>query len=226
MISKTVEPQYEICLNVESKAGRARLGLMSNQVWHDDPKRLLFVLSRYKFVSKMLSGKKSVLEVGCSDAFCTRIVKQVIPNVVAVDIDPAFISDYALFGNSDDWGIDCRVHDILTGPISEGFDGCYSLDVFEHIDPKYEDDFIVNSLGSLSSDGVMIIGMPSIESQKYASAGSIAGHVNCKAGESLKDLCEKYFKNVFMFSMNDEVVHTGFFRMANYIFAVCTNQKI
>mgnify|MGYP003957419009 FL=1 len=43
MISKTVEPQYEICLNVESKAGRARLGLMSNQVWHDDPKIIVCV---------------------------------------------------------------------------------------------------------------------------------------------------------------------------------------
>ena len=36
---------------------------------------------------------------------------------------------------------------------------------------------------------------------------------------------ERYFNNVFMFSMNDEVVHTGFHKMAHYIFAVGCNAK-
>jgi len=42
---------------------------MTNQVWEDDPRRLTFLLARYKFVSKMLSGKKFVGELGCGDAF-------------------------------------------------------------------------------------------------------------------------------------------------------------
>ena len=52
--------------------------------------------------------------------------------------------------------------------------------------------------------------MPSLESQKYASKQSKEGHVNCKSGENLKKLLNKYFINNFVFSMNDEVVHTGF----------------
>ena len=36
---------------------------------------------------------------------------------------------------------------------------------------------------------------------------------------------ENYFENVFMFSMNDEVVHTGFPPMANYIFGVGVGNK-
>jgi hypothetical protein len=35
----------------------------------------------------------------------------------------------------------------------------------------------------------------------------------------------EYFHHVFIFPMNDEVVHTGFYRMANYLFAVCCSQK-
>jgi hypothetical protein len=38
-------------------------------VWHDDPRRLTFLLSRYKFVSKMFAGKANVAELGCGDAF-------------------------------------------------------------------------------------------------------------------------------------------------------------
>ena len=71
----------------------------------------------------------------------------------------------------------------------------------------------------------MIIGMPSIESQVYASPGSKLGHVNCKSGPELKLLMEKYFQAVFLFSMNDEVVHTGFHKMAHYILAVCAHRR-
>jgi hypothetical protein len=67
--------------------------------------------------------------------------------------------------------------------------------------------------------------MPSLESQPYASPGSKEGHVNCKSGKDFKDLMEKFFANVFLFSMNDEVVHTGFEKMAHYLIVVCTSKK-
>jgi hypothetical protein len=77
----------------------------------------------------------------------------------------------------------------------------------------------------LTTDGVLIIGTPSLESQKYASPGSIAGHVNCKNGDELKQVLSEFFGNVFVFSMNDETVHTGFYPMAHYLFALCCNMK-
>jgi len=42
--------------------GLERLGLMTSWAWTDDPKRLAFTLSRYKFVAKMLDGRSHVLE--------------------------------------------------------------------------------------------------------------------------------------------------------------------
>lgn len=71
----------------------------------------------------------------------------------------------------------------------------------------------------------MIIGMPSHESQAYASPQSKAGHVNCKSGKDLKALMRHYFNQVFLFSMNDEVVHTGFYPMAHYLIAVCCGKR-
>ena len=60
---------------------------------------------------------------------------------------------------------------------------------------------------------------------KYASELSKIGHVNCKTAPDLRELMSNFFNTVFIFSMNDEVVHTGFHKMAHYIFAVCCNKK-
>jgi hypothetical protein len=44
--------------------------------------------------------------------------------------------------------------------------------------------------------------------------------VNLKHAGDLRDLMAQRFHNVFMFSMNDEVVHTGFSPMAHYLFGM------
>src|SRR5258705_13711017 len=105
---------------------------------------------------------------------------------------------------------------MLEGPVPGNFDAVYSLDVLEHIEPSMEKVFLKNAFASLDPDGAAIIGLPSLESQPYASPQSKAGHVNCKSALDLKRLMEEFFHNVFIFSMNDEVVHTGFHKMANY----------
>lgn len=51
-----------------------RLGPWTSWSVMHDPKHLAFVLSRYKFVAKILEGKEYVLEVGCGDAFGIPIV--------------------------------------------------------------------------------------------------------------------------------------------------------
>jgi len=223
---KTKEPQYQFELDMALRDGLSRFGIMSNQTWRDDPRRLLFLLSRYKFVAKMLGGKKRVLEVGCADAFGTRFVVQEGCRVTASDFDPVFIEDAKARMMSDGWACDAVVHDILGGPVPPAdFDAAYSLDVFEHIVPEHEDLFVGNIARSLTKTGVAIIGSPSLQSQAYASPGSIAGHVNCKDGKEYKRVMERHFENVFLFSMNDEVVHTGYSPMAHYLFALCVGRK-
>lgn len=222
--SRTREPQYERCLQVQEVKGLTPLGLMSNLTWNDDPKRLVFVLSRYKFVAKVLAGCTHVLEVGCADAFATRIVLQEVGRVTAIDFDPAFIAD-ATARLDPDWWIDLRVHDMLEGPVAGTFDGVYALDVLEHIDEGDEDRFLANMAASMVATGICIVGMPSLASQAYASEHSRAGHVNCKDGPGLRATLSRHFHNVVIFSMNDEVVHTGFQPLANYFLAVCTARK-
>lgn len=220
----TKEPQYEELIALRDTKGPTRLGLTTTHVWHNDPKRLLFILARYKFVSKMLSGHSRVLEVGCGDAFGTRIVLQEVDSLCAIDFDPIFVKD--VNDRMDErWKFDCLAHDILQKPVDEVFDAAYSIDVIEHIPEADEQRFVSNIIKSLKDDGILIIGTPSIQSQCYASKQSKEGHINCKTHEQLRELMGKYFENVFMFSMNDEVVHTGFFQMAHYLFAIGTGKK-
>jgi hypothetical protein len=51
------------------------------------------------------------------------------------------------------------------------------------------------------------------------------GHVNCKTMPDLKATMQRFFHNVYMFSMNDEVVHTGYHKMAHYLFALCCGKR-
>lgn len=221
---RTVEPQYQSHVELKDAQGFARLGIEKNANWHSDPRRLVFVLSRYKFVAKMLSGSGRVLEVGCGDGWPVPILLQEVASVHGVDIDPVFIEDIRERG-ADSERFSAAVHDMLDGPVGPPFDAAYSLDVLEHIPAESEGRFLANVRDSLLPSGVLILGMPSLESQQYASPLSRIGHVNCKSAPVLRTLLRGYFQHVFMFSMNDEVVHTGYHPMAQYLFALCTGPK-
>lgn len=224
MADQTREKQYQAHVSLRDTKGFTRLGLRANAAWHADPKRLGIVLARYKFVAKMFSGKARVLEVGVGDGWASRVVKQEVGQLVGIDFDAVFVED-ANQAMEEPWAFECRVHDMMAGPVPGGFDAAYALDVLEHIPAADEDVFLANMAASVDTPGVVIIGMPSLESQPYASPGSKEGHVNCKTAPDLKAVMQRHFHEVFIFSMNDEVVHTGFHKLAHYLFALCVGKR-
>jgi 2-polyprenyl-3-methyl-5-hydroxy-6-metoxy-1,4-benzoquinol methylase len=222
---QTRERQYNRLLDVAESQGRTELGLMMNQAWQDDPKRLTFTFARYKFAARMLAGCKNVLEVGCGDAFPSRIVQQEVGRLTVTDFDPIFIQE-ATRRSAPGWELaGAFVHDMLSGPPQGNYDGMYALDVLEHISPEDEDVFLANMAAALEPTGTLIIGMPSLESQPYASPLSKEGHVNCKSQPILKGTMQRHFKNVYMFCMNDELLHVGYHKMAQYNLALCCNKN-
>lgn len=224
MSSDFREPHFEILRQFEGEVGFERLGLISNHTWNSDPKKLGIMMSRYKFVAKMFDGFENVLEVGCGDAFATRIVQQAVGRVTVSDADPVFLENVVARQNPR-WHLDVIHHDMTTGPLSGSFDGVFAMDVFEHIPPVDEDAFIRNIRDSMSDTGVLILGIPSLESQRYATPENKKGHVNCKTGDEFRRVLRNHFNNVFTFSMNDEVLHTGFFPMAHYLISVCCSKR-
>jgi 2-polyprenyl-3-methyl-5-hydroxy-6-metoxy-1,4-benzoquinol methylase len=222
---ETRDPVNQPGLEVSRQIGETRLGLLKNWEWYDDPRRLLFSLARAKFVAKMFAGRENVLEIGCGDAFCAPIVRQTVKRLTVSDFDPLYIAD-ARARVRDRWNYDAVVLDVLRDELPGRYDGIYSLDMLEHI-PQSEEDAVVRRIrAALEPNGAVIIGMPSLESQVYASAPSKAGHINCKTEPELRQLMAGHFSNVFMFAMNDEVVHTGYGPMAHYRLALaCGPQR-
>tara|TARA_B110000259_G_C13903934_1_gene358048 strand:+ start:149 stop:649 length:501 start_codon:yes stop_codon:yes gene_type:complete len=152
------------------------LGQRTSYAYIEDPARLAFTLSRYKFVAKMFNKFSSVLEIGAGDGFKAPIVSQFVKKLSLCDIE------------------------ILNKKIYE------KIKIINSV--YFINDFVKNKIN-----------------KKYASKGSKRGHVNCKDKDQLQLFFKKYFNNVFMFSMNDEVLHTGYDKMSHYIFALCTGKK-
>ena len=216
-----IEKQYSQYFINKAELGNELLGSMATARWQSDPKLLGVSLSRYKFVSKMLKGCSSVLEIGAADSWYSRVVLEEVKKLTLSDFDDIWLEDFSSQEIYKKKGTRYLIHNFAIKELNEKFNGIYALDVLEHINPKEEENFLLNICNSLLPNGVAIFGMPSLESQIYASEGSKIGHVNCQSGDVLKNNLKKYFHNVFIFSMSDEVVHTGFTPMAHYLLALC-----
>lgn len=218
------ESQNQVQFDTYQQKGGVVLGPYTSHIWRQDPRHLCFLFSRYKFVAKILATKDRVLEIGCGDSIGTPIVLQTVGSVHGLDFEPIVIEDAKV---RNEYGDRCTysIHDMTTNPLKPEFDAAFALDVIEHIPPHLEDKFVGNSAQSLKRDGILILGTPNITAHEYASEGSRLGHVNLKSGDTMRATLTKHFQNVFIFSMNDEVVHTGFTPMANYLIGVGVGVK-
>lgn len=199
------------------------LGPYTSHIWRTDPRHLGFLLARYKFIAKMLEGKKRVLEVGCGDCFGIPVVLQTVKSVHAIDREPFLFENIEHRLPGMEFSYSCT--DITKESPKESFDAAYSLDVIEHIPLEDEDSYVRNTCASLDDNGVFIVGTPNVTAKPYSSELSMIGHINLKSSQELRNLMGKYFHNVFMFSLNDEVVHTGYAPMAHYLFAMGVGKK-
>lgn len=191
-----------------------------------DIKHLTISFARYKFITKLFRFEKEykVLELGCTEGIGSHFFMQ--PGncnlYTGVDFDSEAIkwAKQNLLKENTQF-IEA---DFLNQKYGE-FDVVASLDVIEHISGKKENDYINTICNNLSEQGTAVIGTPSITMVPYASKASKAAHVNMFSQERLYSLCKNKFHNVFIFNMNDELIHLGMDQMSCYIFAVCTGKK-
>ena len=225
-MSTAKEPQNQVQFDRYRGAayGEAnRLGPYTSHIWMTDPRHLGFLLARYKFVAKMLAGKQRVLEVGCGDGFGMPVVCQSVGHVHGVDFEPLLLADNQK--RLAQWPCSFSLLDIVRQAPTERFDAAYSLDVIEHIPAEQEADYFRNICQALPPSGVLIVGTPNVTAEAHATEASRAGHINLKSHTALRAAMAAHFDNVFLFSMNDELVHTGYYPMAHYLFAVGVGRR-
>lgn len=183
----------------------------------NDPKRLAFVLSRYKFAAKTVGFGKSLLELGCSEGIGTPILAEFAASYTGIDMDREAVDTACRNWSSDRVSFMC---DDFLGKTYGTFDAIVSLDVIEHIQITHQESYFDTLISNLADNGIAVIGTPSQTSEAHASEASKAGHVNLFTGERLKTEMARHFHTVLLFGMNDEVVHTGFAPMAHYLLCV------
>lgn len=224
MKKRSQKKAFEIASSYQFDTKQISLGPWTSYSLLHDPKHMCFVLSRYKFCSKILSEKKDILEIGCGDGFGIPIIAQNARYVLGIDVDDRLIN-----GNRERLkkirNIEFKKINICEETPKMVFDGIFSIDVIEHLDPHLEGSFMKNSCKCLKKDGICIIGTPNKTASKYATDRSSIQHINLKGHNELRELMGKYFVNNFLFSMNDELVHTGYYPMAHYLFAVGVGLK-
>jgi 2-polyprenyl-3-methyl-5-hydroxy-6-metoxy-1,4-benzoquinol methylase len=196
-------------------------GHWSYNLWND-PKRLAFVLSRYKFAAKMGCDGRMVCELGCSEGIGTPILSEFASGYLGVDMDADAIT--AANRNWSRENVSFIEADFL-GKSFGSFETVVSLDVVEHIKPEYEPLFFDTVAMNLSAQGMAIIGTPNVASARYASAASMEGHVNLFDGKRLCAALERLFFTVFLFGGNDEIIHTGYAPMTHYLLAIGCDRK-
>ena len=218
---------FEIASSYQFETPKIELGPWTSYSLLEDPKHMSFVLARYKFVAKMLRQKGRTLEIGCGDGFGAPIVKQHSSEYVGIDMDKRLIDDNNERLASRIEGMTFELQDITAEQKKDlgKFDTVFNVDVLEHLDSDKEEPFLRSSIDLLNKNGIYICGTPSSYSAEYATERSRVQHINLKTAPEKKELFEKYFNFVWIFSMNDEVVHTGFYPMAHYLFALCAGKK-
>jgi 2-polyprenyl-3-methyl-5-hydroxy-6-metoxy-1,4-benzoquinol methylase len=203
-------------------SGRKVLGRHWSFNLLSDPKRLGFVLSRYKFAAKMARRQKRILELGCSEGIGTPILAEFATHYTGVDMDASAIATAR-----ENWTNDKRefIEANFLGRCFGTFDSIVSLDVIEHIHREYEPLFFDTVAQNLGADGTCVVGTPNITSARYASIGSQLGHVNLYDAARLEAAMRTVFHNVFMFGINDEIVHTGYAPMTHYQMCLGCNKR-
>lgn len=202
------------------------LGPYSSYQWRNSRRHLLFTAARYKFAMKMIGNmyepeKRKILDLGCNDGFGTYYAAEYAQSVLAVDFDEDAIA-YAKENSCD--SIEFRLENFLDKYYGE-YDAVVSFDVLEHIYPEDEEKYMNTVLKNLKDSGTFVVGTPSLESQQYSKENVSNAHVNVYKGEDFYCMLRRYFHNVYLFTQNDEIIHTGHLRMANYLIAVCANKK-
>lgn len=163
------------------------LGPHAGYVWKDDPKHILFQLSRAKFCAQLGDGLNKALDVGCGDGTAINLVSPVVGRVVGIGIH-AQVLECNLTTNKRLLKCSYLCADISEGPLQEKFDAAYSLDVLEHIPKDRDNAFIENISKSLVDEEFCIIGTPNIQAVKLGSEHSQIGHINLKGHRELERL--------------------------------------
>lgn len=214
---------------VGSQAAKVRnqIGWNSSAWFRKDPRAMAYTAAKYFTVAKLLQGKRKVLEIGCGDGFGLPIVAQHVRELFAIEINDLLVTEANAVNAGAGGDIFVMQGDFLSANLIAvpAYDAVYCLDVLEHIAPDREPDFLFKVLESLTPSGVFICGMPTLNSQAWASDYGREGHINCQHPGHITGKLSDLFDNVFSFGLADGQINLGFEPMRQYQLNLCCGPR-
>ena len=214
--------QWTAVTKMMNKKDEIMLGRHLAYWFEKTPRRALYYASYYKFAARLIGNNRRVLDVGSGEGLGTWILAAECGYANGVDLD-----EEAILIAQQNWKDD-RINFVCADFLDlqpEQWNAVVSFDVVEHILPDNAVSFFSRIADNLAHDGIAIIGTPNLEAQQYASDVSKTGHVNVFSYERLEETMQTYFNHVFMFCANDEIIHTGYSKLAHYLIAVGCKKK-
>ena len=237
---------------LQMPVGLPTQSLQASRLWQDDEARLASHLAHYRFIAAVIGVRHDVAEYGCASPTGTRLILRQSRKMTLFDPRPLVVGDLQ-WRFQDDWRFEARLHDIISKPLSRQADSAYCVDFLQYISRDEEDIFVRNLRDSLSRESdFLLIGSPSYGAggppgtQHALGADAVHGmaaqsnrdNLACqtrtargqaaiyrRTGAELKALTERFFHNVFMFSMVDDIAQPGMQPNAEHIFALSCGKK-
>ena len=191
--------------------------------FNENPLDFFIILARYKFGTRFIKNNNKVIDVGCGHGLGSVFLSKYANSVIGADQDNDLVetnnSNYKNIKN-----LQFKHFDLLkpSKSFSNKFDVVISMDVIEHFNKEKLGTVVNSYYNLLNSEGFAIIGTPNIASRPYASQRRLDTHEFEFTRDEFEKTLLKKFKNVFVFSMTDEVVSTSFPNMAWFFIAICT----
>lgn len=187
----------------------------------ENPLDFFILLARYKFAARFIKKTDHVLDAGCGHGHGSIFLRQFGAKVTGSDFDSELVrkrqQEYKDVSNIN--FTELNLLDVSNHKTQ--YDVVVSMDVIEHFS-KSDTEIVAKNYAALTKDtGFAVIGTPNIASAPYASARRKALHIHEFTPQEFEELLSRNFKRVFLFSMTDEVVSTGFSKMAWYLMALC-----
>jgi 2-polyprenyl-3-methyl-5-hydroxy-6-metoxy-1,4-benzoquinol methylase len=180
--------------------------------------RLMIRLARYKFLCRLMKPTDRVLEIGSGSGLGSIFMSQHCAHVTGLEVKATEIAEARAMNRRKNVEFVCG--DLFDVPIEQRYDMVVALDVIEHMPIEQGRKLVEAMCRRLKPTGMLVIGTPSIYSYPYQSALSQASHVKCYDQRELVELIDQFCGRTLPFSMNDELVHTGYAKMSWYYFVL------
>lgn len=180
--------------------------------------QILIRLARYKFVARLIKKSDHLLEVGSGSGLGAMFLGQHCEKVTGLELKVSEVEEARSINKRENVTfVKANLFDYAPTSL---YDVVVCLDVIEHLSAEDGTRLVRTMAHHVKPSGLLVVGSPSIHSYPYQSPLSRASHIKCYDQPELVALLDSCCSRTLAFSMNDEVVHTGYYKLAWYYFVL------